>query len=269
MTTLARAARLVAENRFFQPSVLALILGNALLMGLETSPALVAAHGAVFVGLHALVQALFVLEISLRLLAFWPRPAAFFRDGWNVFDFTIVAFSLLPQSGPLATLARLARLLRAARLATALPELRLIVSTMLRSIPSLGHVLVLLALLLYVYGVLGVQLFREADPQHWGSLGRAVLTLFQVLTLEGWVELMATASQAYDGAWLFFASYIVLAVFVVVNLFIAVVINNLEAARRESPAPASQEQLELRLGELRAALAALEESLRGQPRSRA
>jgi voltage-gated sodium channel len=245
--------------------VLALILGNAVLMGLETSPTLLAAHGPLLAAVHALVQALFVLEIGLRLLACWPRPASFFRDGWNVFDFAVVAVSLLPQSGPPATLARVARLLRAARLASALPELRRIVATMLRSIPSLGHVLALLALLLYVYGVLGVQLFREADPQHWGTLARAVLTLFQVLTLEGWVELMATASRAQPAAWLFFASYIVLAVFVVVNLFIAVVINNLESARREVPEPAPRDELTRRLAELRANLDALAEQLGRRP----
>ncbi len=245
--------------------MLALILGNALLMGLETSPSVVSGHGPLLAAAQVLVQALFVLEIGLRLLACWPRPAAFFRDGWNVFDFAVVAVSLLPQTGPLATLARVARLLRVARLASALPELRLIVATMLRSIPSLGHVLMLLALLLYVYGVLGVQLFREADPQHWGSLGRAVLTLFQVLTLEGWVELMAAASLAQPAAWLFFASYIVLAVFVVVNLFIAVVIGNLEAARRETPAPAPADEVGRRLAELRAGLDALERQLGPRP----
>jgi voltage-gated sodium channel len=112
-------------------------------------------------------------------VACWPRPLRFFADGWNVFDFVVVAASLLPQSGTFAMVARLARLLRVTRLVAVFPELRLIVSTMLRSIPSMGHVIMMLGLLLYVYAVLGVAMFREEDPEHWSSLGVALLTLLQ------------------------------------------------------------------------------------------
>ncbi len=233
-------ARRVAESRHFQNFVLGVILLTAVLVGLETSATLTARSGALFDALDVVVQTVFVLEIGIRVLAGWPRPLSFFRDGWNVFDFVVVVASLLPQAGTFAMVARLARLLRVTRLVSVFPELRLIVSTMLRSIPSLGHVILLLSLLLYVYGILGFYLFGEQDPDHWGTLGAALLTLFQMLTLEGWVEIQDKALEAYPQAWLFFGSFVLLAVFVVVNLFIAVVINNLDAAKLEQQADADR-----------------------------
>jgi voltage-gated sodium channel len=117
------------------------------------------------------VQTVFVGEIVIRLLAHWPEIGRFFRDGWNVFDLAVVAASLLPQAGAFAMVARLARPMRVTRLISVFPELRLIVSTMLRSIPSMGHILMMLGLLLHVYGILGFYLFREHDPERWGTLG--------------------------------------------------------------------------------------------------
>src|SRR5688572_25654929 len=176
-------ARRIVENPAFQRVVLGVILFTSVLVGLATSTPLLQRYGPAFAMADAAVQAFFVVEIALRLLAFWPRFGRFFADAWNVFDFAVVAASLLPQAGAFAMVARLARLLRVARLISLFPELRLIVSTMLRSIPSMGHVLVMLSLLLYVYAVFGVHLFRDDDPARWGSLGAGLLTLFQVLTL--------------------------------------------------------------------------------------
>jgi voltage-gated sodium channel len=112
-------------------------------------------YGPVLDGIELAVQAIFVAEIAIRLLAFWPRPGTFFRDGWNLFDFVVVVASMLPQAGAFAMVARLARLMRVTRLVSTFPELRLIIGTMLRSIPSMGHVIMLLGLLLYVYAILG------------------------------------------------------------------------------------------------------------------
>jgi voltage-gated sodium channel len=256
--------RRTAASPRFQGLVLAVIVANAALVGVETDPGLMARNRLVFEALNHLVQAVFLLEIAIRLLAFWPRLGRFFLDGWNTFDFAVVALSLLPAVGPFATVARLARLFRALRVVSALPELRLIVSTLVRSIRSMGHVLVLLGLVLYVYAVLGVNLFRSVDPAHWGSLPRAGLTLFEMLTLEGWVEVQRSAFAATPWAWLFFVSYVVLAVFVVVNLFIAIVINNLEAAKLEERAGQHGERAGPadRLAEIRERLADIEAALR-------
>ena len=256
--------RRVASSRWFQNAALAVIVANAVLIGFETSPALWERHGGVFNVLNAAVQVIFVVEIAVRLLAFGPRVHRFFLDGWNVFDFTIVALSLLPVAGPFATVARLARLLRALRVVSALPELRLIVATMLRSIPSLANVVVLLGLILFVYAIVGVHLFAGVDPGNWGSLPRAGLTLFEILTLEGWVDLMNTSLAATTWAWIYYVSFVVLAVFVVINLFIAIVINNLEAAKREESIPADSQAgaLAARLGGIRDQLEAIESALR-------
>jgi len=226
-------ARRVAESHRFQNFILGVILATAILVGLETSEGLVERYGGLFELADVVVQTIFVIEIAIRLLAHWPRLGRFLADGWNVFDVAVVAASLLPQAGAFAMVARLARLLRVTRLISVFPELRLIVSTMLRSIPSMGHILMMLGLLLYVYGVLGFYLFREHDPGHWGTLGAALLTLFQMLTLEGWVEVQAAVLDEVPFAWVFFSSFVFVAVFVVVNLFIAVVLNNLESAKIE------------------------------------
>lgn len=231
METLATTCRRIASSAAFQNSVLLLILANAVLLGVETSEMVRTQYGAMLHLASMAIQALFLIEIAIRVGAYVPAVHRFFRDGWNVFDFTVVALSLLPQAGPFATIARLARVLRVSRLVSVWPDLRLIIGTMLKSIPSMGHVIALLSLLLYVYAVLGYHLFHAVAPQHWGSLGRAFETLFQTLTLEGWIEVYEASPHALSGV--FFGSFIVVAVFVVTNLFIAVVINNLDRVRAE------------------------------------
>lgn len=226
--------------KWFQGTVTTVILINAVVIGLETDPAIMERYGSVLTFLNLLIQKVFVAEIALRIMTFWPRPQRFFRDGWNTFDFAVVAASLVPAIGPFATVVRLARVLRLARLMSVSPGLRLIVTTMLRSIPSMGHVVLLLALLVYIYGVTGVYLFRDADPDSWGTLRLALLSVFQLLTLEGWNELQSAVIGRHPWAWVYFASFIVIAVFVVVNLFIAVVLNNLESVKLEEAVEAAQ-----------------------------
>ncbi len=266
MTSLARR---ISESRHFHNIVLGVILLTAVTVGLETYPALVKRQAGLFTTLDWVVQTFFVLEIVIRLVACWPRPLRFFADGWNVFDFVVVTASLLPQSGTFAMVARLARLLRVTRLVAVFPELRLIVSTMLRSIPSMVHVIMMLSLLLYVYAVLGVAVFRDEDPKHWGNLGVALLTLFQMLTLEGWVEIQERVLTFHSWAWVYFASFVLVAVFVVVNLFIAVVINNLETVKLEQQSEADREsphhELLRSLEDSRRRLEQLEQSLRQSP----
>ena len=266
MTNLARR---VAEAYGFQNFILGVILVTAVIVGLETSDTLVEHYGGPFELADLVIQAIFVAEIVIRLVAHWPALGRFFRDGWNVFDLAVVAASLLPQAGAFAMVARLARLLRVTRLISAFPELRLIVSTMLRSIPSMGHILMMLGLLLYVYSVLGFYLFREHDPERWGTLGAALLTLSQMLTLEGWVEVQAAVLGELPFAWVYFLSFVFVAVFVVVNLFIAVVLNNLETAKTELQAAEDRRSphhgLLAAIEEVKARLEELERDLRQQP----
>ncbi len=228
-----RCGRLVASLGFGR-AVLALILFNAALVGLETSPDVMAQYGAQLSLLNSAILGLFLAELAVRWLAHPSGGSRFLLDPWNAFDVTVIGLSLVPGIGAFATVARLARVLRTLRLLSVSPQLRLIVTTMMKSIPSLGHVGLLLSLLLYVYGVVGVNLFGTSDPRHWGSLGIAMLTLFQILTLEGWVDIQEASLAVTPWAWVFYVSFVLIAVFVVVNLFIAVVLNNLERARHET-----------------------------------
>jgi voltage-gated sodium channel len=271
MSMAAWARRVVADNRF-NTFIVGVIVVNAVLVGLETSEELVGRFGAMFLLLNIVISGIFVFEIAVRMISYWPRPLSFFRDGWNVFDFVIVGLSILPTGGSFATVARLARLLRVLRIVSVLPELRLIVGTMLRSFGSMVGVVVLLSLVMYVYAVLGYHLFGTVDPQHWGSLGLSVRTLFEALTLEGWLELQAAVIDQVPLAWLYFGSYILIAVFIVVNLFIAVILNNLEQVKVEQaaedmaaePTPDAQEDLLRRVETIRSELAELETRLKAR-----
>ena len=167
------------------------------------------------------------------MAAVYPQVRRYFQDGWNLFDFAIIVVSLVPATGDLATLARLARLLRVLRLVSSFPELRLIVATLVRSIPSMGHVLILMSIIFYVYGVAGYHLFHEVDPQHWRTLGISLLSLFRIVTLEDWTDIMYAAMATHSWAWVYFVSFVILGTFVVINLFIAVVLNNLDEAKTE------------------------------------
>lgn len=251
-------ARRIADDSRFQYFIIAVIVVAAILIGVETSPTLTRQYAGLIHVVEMAIQAIFIVEIAIRIAACWPRPVAFFSNGWNLFDFAVVAASLLPQAGAFAMVARLARLMRVTRLVSLFPELRLIIGTMVRSIPSMGHVIVLLSMLLYVYAVLGFHFFSRVDPVHWGSLGTALLTLFQMLTLEGWVEIQGEVLDDYRWAWLYFSSFVLVAVFVVVNLFIAVVINNLESVKHEQQADADRSNTH---HELLTTIAALQERL--------
>lgn len=257
--------RRVADSYAFQGFIIFVIVFNAALMGVETSPRIMSGRESLFHALNAGIQVIFIVELSIRLLAFWPKLGAFFRDGWNTFDLVIVTVSLLPTSGPFAAVARLARLLRATRIAGRVPELRLIVGTLLRSFSSMGHVLLLLGLLLYIYAIMGYHFFGQIDPGHFGSLGSAFLTLFQIITLEGWVEIQNASMSTLRWTWLYYATFILLAVFIVINLFIAIVINNLEAtkqAERDAEMLGKRGDVIRQVVKLREDLDALEHALR-------
>lgn len=256
--------RIVSSN-WFQRGITGVIILNAAVIGLDTSAALTERYGTLFAWLNTIFLWIFVAEAALKIAAVYPRIGRYFGDGWNVFDFTIVAVSLIPATGELATLARLARLLRVLRLVSSFPELRLIVATLVRSIPSMGHVLILLSIIFYMYGVAGYHLFHQVDPTHWRSLGIALLSLFRIVTLEDWTDIMYAAMAHHEWAWIYFVSFVVMGTFVVVNLFIAVVLNNLDEAKterlRELQAPPTRDEILRELKSTQAALQALQERL--------
>ncbi|MGH1540853.1 MAG: ion transporter [Arenicella sp.] len=226
------AVRTLAQSRFFEHFIIALILLTAGLIGYESFPQLMTqTRQNQFETIHSIILGFFILEAAVKITAAWPAPQNYFKNRWNLFDFTLIVLSLLPFAGQFAMIGRILRLFRVLRLITALPELRLIVETLLRSIPSMLNIILLMSIIFFIYGVAGYHLFHEHDPTHWRDLSYAILTLFRIVTLEDWTDVMYTAMELSPYYGLYFVSFVVFGTFVIVNLFIAVVINNLDEAK--------------------------------------
>jgi len=264
-------AKNIVTKRGFEYFIIALIVLNGIVLGLETSSVLMEKFGTWFDLINKLIVGVFVIEAILKITAVAPRFRLYFGDGWNLFDFTVVVLSILPTTGQFATIARVARLLRVARLISTIPELRLIVTTLVRSIPSMGHVILLMSIIFYIYAIAGFHLFHEHDPQHWRSLPISLLTLFRVVTLEDWTDVMYTAMEMNPWSWTYFVSFVVLGTFVIINLFIAVVLNNLEEAKKERleelQKPANKNEIIKELKETQSALARLQARLEASEKS--
>jgi voltage-gated sodium channel len=213
-------------------AVLFLILANAVLIGVETYPEAADRHSALLGLIDTVILVLFTIEIGVRLYAAGSLKK-YLADPWNLFDVAVVAVSWAPVGGSYVSVARLLRVLRVLRAATIFPELRRLVATLLRSIPAMGHIGLLLGILLYGYGVIGTVLFRETVPQFFPTLHRSVLSMFQVVTLEGWNEILFACLEHHPWSWLFFVSFIFLGTFITFNLFVGVIIDNMEKARDE------------------------------------
>ncbi|OHC37703.1 MAG: ion transporter [Pseudomonadales bacterium RIFCSPLOWO2_02_FULL_63_210] len=257
-------ARVVSAG-WFEPFMIGCIIANGIIIGLETSKDIDEAYGQLLHLGNDIFLVIFIIEAALKITAVAPRLRLYFGNGWNLFDFTVVVLSLVPSTGEFALVARLIRVLRVLRLVSAVPQLRLIVATLVRSIPSMGHVILLMGVIFYIYGVTGYHLFHAHDADNWGTLGAALLTLFQIVTLEGWVDVMETAMEALPWAWVYFVTFVLIGTFVMLNLFIAVVINNLEASKVEElnalSAPPTHDELVRELERTRAALDALQRRL--------
>jgi voltage-gated sodium channel len=228
----------LSESPGFKSFITAVILLAGVLVGLETSPRLAERHGTLFHFLDQAILAVFILEILIKIAASGRRPWRFFLDSWNVFDFIIVAVCLLPLHAEFAAVLRLARVLRVLRLVTVLPKLQILVGALLKSIPSMGYVGLLLSLLFYIYAVCGVFFFGPADPKNFGTLGDALLTLFGVITLEGWTELMYGLLEPDSGVpkakvILYFLSFVLFGTMVMLNLFIGVIMNSMQEVQQE------------------------------------
>lgn len=214
------------EHPRVQNLIIALILVNAALLGLETSADAMAAAGELIVGLDRAILAVFVVEIALRLYA---HRVAFWRDPWSVFDFAVVAIALIPATGPLAVL-RALRVLRVLRLLTMVPSMRRVVGALLAAIPGLGSIALVLLIVYYVFAVIATTLFAAAHPEWFGDLGRSLYTLFQIMTLESWsMGIARPVMEHFPYAWAFFIPFILVATFTMLNLFIAIIVNAMQS----------------------------------------
>jgi voltage-gated sodium channel len=263
-----RLARLVDSDRFAYV-ISAVIVANAIVLGLETYPGIVAEHGDLLVRLNTAFYVVFLVELVLRLASYGRRPQDFFRSGWNVFDFVIIVGALIPGIRTHAQLLRLLRLLRVVRLLRYLPDARMLLTSVAKALPSMFSVFVLTILLLFVYGMVGWTLFGESLPASWGTITQAMLTLFILLTLENFPVYLEEAQAVSPYATVFFISYVLVAAFIVFNLLIGIVIGSMEKAREaEADALAREGHVDpqadatARITEIRAALDALEGDLR-------
>ena len=243
-TRIARGARAVVESRWFDPAMLAIIGLNAIALGLETYPSIDASVGRELHVSNDVILATFVVELALRAAAHADRPASFWRSGWNVFDFVVIAASFVPGVRENATLLRLARLLRIVRAVRLLPDLRVLTVAVGRSVPGVASLAAITLLLVYVYGMVGWVVFREHDPENFANVGQAMVTMFVLLTLENLPTYIAKGQELSDWTLLFYISYVMVASFLIFNLFIGIVINSMEEARGIELRRAERELLE-------------------------
>jgi len=244
-----RSVRALVDSRGFAHTVAAVILLNAVTLGLETWPPAMAAAGGLLTFLDRAALLIFTVEIALRL---WAYRARFFSGGWNLFDFTIVAISWIPAAGAFSVL-RAMRVLRVLRLLSVVPQMRAVVGALFTALPGMASIVAVLLLVFYVAAVMATQLYGATFPQWFGSIGASMYSLFQVMTLESWsMGIVRPVMEVHPLAWLFFVPFVIVTSFAVLNLFIALIVNSMqqvheqdrrELERAEGLAHAEREQL--------------------------
>jgi len=230
-SAVVRACARLAESKRFDLAIFAVILLNAVVLGLETYDGVERDLGAALGVVDAVFLSIFVLELAIRIVAYGRRPQDFFRGGWNVFDFVVVTAAFLPGLRENATLLRLVRLARIVRVVRLLPDLRILTVAVGRSLPGVASLGVLAVLMLYVYGMVGWVIFDDHNPEAYGTLGDAMLTLFVLLSLEGLPDMVADGLELSGWTTIYYISFVLIASFLLLNILIGVVINSMEEAR--------------------------------------
>ncbi len=245
----------IVDSPWFNNFIIWTILAAGILVGIQTYGEKVAYWNGLLHGLDMIILWIFTIEAIMKIVAEGNRPFNYFKDPWNIFDFVIVvvcwaAYFMPDINAGYVAVFRLARVLRVLRLVSALPKLKILVDAMLKSIPSMGYVGVLLFLLFYIYGAMGVFLFGENDPIRFSDLGTSILTLFQITTMEGWSDIMYLNMWGCDhavygvdncdspvanpiGGVIYFVSFVMFGTMIVLNLFIGVIMNSMEEVNNE------------------------------------
>jgi voltage-gated sodium channel len=281
MTDLCRR---IVDSRWFDPLMLAVIFVNAVTLGLETYDSIARSIGDRLHTANDVILGAFVVELLIRFGATGFHPRRFLRSGWNVFDFVVIAASFAPGLRENATLLRLVRLGRIVRAVRLLPDLRVLTVAVGRSIPGVASLAVITLLLVYVYGMVGWVIFDQHDPDNFANVGQSMVTMFVLLTLENLPTYIEKGQELSDWTLLFYVSYVLVASFLIFNLFIGIVINSMEEARAIELHRAERELLDEehanderahavvlreRLHHLKTAVEDLERELEAQGRSRA
>ncbi len=207
--------------------IIGVILFNAILLGMETSPAIMSGAGPLIIALDRICLGIFVVELALKLFALGPR---FFRSGWNIFDFVIIGISLTPGAQTLSVL-RALRILRLLRVISAAPRLQRVVEGFITALPGMGSVFLLMSIIFYIGSVMATKLFGASFPEWFGSLGASAYSLFQIMTLESWsMGIVRPVMEVYPYAWAFFVPFIMMTTFAVVNLLVGLIVNSMQDA---------------------------------------
>jgi voltage-gated sodium channel len=228
------------ESKRFEHVITWLIVLNAITLGLETSPTVmaVAAH-ELYLADHLLLG-IFVFELLLKLFVY---RLGLFRDPWRVFDAFVIVISLLPATGALSIL-RALRVLRILRLISVIPSMRRVVGGLFAALPSMGSIFLLLVLVFYVFAVMATKLYSETSPEYFGNIASSAFTLFQVMTLEGWAgDVVRPIMEKHPNAWMFFMPFILATSFTVLNLFIGIIVSAMES-EHEAARGAAHEQIQ-------------------------
>jgi voltage-gated sodium channel len=216
-------------NKLFELSVIFIIVFSALVTGVKTYE-INSTLNQLVLGLDTFITLFFLFEVTIRLIA-EPRTLDFFKKGWNVFDFVIVVASMLPVDGSdTVLLARLLRIFRVLRLISVIPELRVLINSLLKALPRMGYIALLMFIIFYIYAAIGSFMFDAINPVLWGNISIAMLTLFRVSTFEDWTDVMYETMEVYPLSWMFYLTFIFLTAFVFLNMMIGVV---LDAMQRE------------------------------------
>ena len=261
-TSLRERVRGFIESARFEKSITALIVVNAVTLGFETAPSVMARFGGALYAFDRLVLAVFVVELLSR---FFVHQRRFFGDPWRVFDFVVVGIAIVPAGSAFAVLRSL-RVLRVLRLVSLVPSMRRVVGALLKALPGMASIVGLLGLVLYVAAVMATKLYGAIAPELFGDLGASLFTLFQVMTVEGWPDIARGVMAQSPHAWIFFVVYLLIATFMVLNLFIAVVVNAMQSRVTEDLKDEGEAHTRLILEEVRA-LRREVEALRGSSKA--
>lgn len=215
------------DQPWVRNGIIGVILFNAVLLGMETSTTIMGVAGPLIIGLDTLCLTIFVIELTLK---FHAQRGAFWRSGWNIFDFLIVGISLMPGAQTFSVL-RALRILRLLRVVSVSPNLRRVVEGFIKALPGMGSVFLLMGMLFYIGAVMATKLFSETFPDWFGDLGNSAYTLFQIMTLESWsMGIVRPVMEAYPYAWAFFVPFIMVTTFAVVNLLVGLIVNSMQDA---------------------------------------
>lgn len=250
------------ESKGVQFVIVAVILINSAVLGLETFPGILAGYGSLLRAIDRACLSIFIVELGIKLVVY---RGIFWKNAWNCFDFLVIAIAVVPSSGPFAVL-RALRVLRVLRLLTVIPSLQKVVAAFFHAIPGLGGVMAVLAVFFFTAGVLATHLFGATFPHWFGNLNRSLFTLFQIMTLEGWsMGIVRPVMEVHPWAWAFFVPFIVIATFTILNLFIGIIVSTMQELNQSLPNISAHSDTLALLEKIEADIQSLKASLKEGP----